>query len=246
MVPRYIDEQELQAREDDILDHAMQILLEEGAAALTIDKLVSRVSYSKGTIYNHFSSKEDVLTAICNRMMSRKAELFGRVLEINTSARRKMTGIGFAYMVSVLIAPQHFTLIMNVKSEIFDKASQKRRDDHENLEQRLFGICIRVIQEALDNGELPKDSELNFEEIAFSFWATIFGTISLLMNGVTDCSIRKGLMLENRLLANGNLVMDGLGWSPVDLDKEGSEDDFIDYLKKTVYSEEIKQIRLTL
>ena len=116
MPPRYIDEAALQARETIILDQALVIIRAQGIVGLTMDKLVAKVSYSKGTVYNHFSSKEDVLAGLCNRNMRSVLTLFIRAAAIDACARDRMTAICFAYMLSVLLSPQHFALVMNAKT----------------------------------------------------------------------------------------------------------------------------------
>ena len=48
-------------REQLILDAARNIINQEGWEHLTMERVAAAVEYSKGTVYNHFSSKEDVV-----------------------------------------------------------------------------------------------------------------------------------------------------------------------------------------
>jgi hypothetical protein len=41
------------AREQQILDLATEMIIKEGTAALTMEKLASKLPFSKGTLYNH-------------------------------------------------------------------------------------------------------------------------------------------------------------------------------------------------
>jgi len=241
MSPRYIDQEALQAREEEILDSALKIISEHGIVALTMDKLVASVSYSKGTIYNHFSSKEDVFAALSNRNMTRVADLFSRAAAIESSARNCMTAIGFSYMLSVLISPQHFALVMNAKTEMFEKASDTRRDQHAEVDDKLFKIICNIIQKAIDNKELVMQKGVDIQQVSFSLWAMSFGTIGLLLNGEKVCSGTTGMMLENRVIEHGNIVMDGLGWKRASHD-ENHDRDFINYLKSDVFAKEMSVI----
>lgn len=236
MAPRYIDKETLAAREDEILDQALVIIERKGLSSLTMDKLVASVSYSKGTVYNHFSSKEDVYTALCNRNMRQLADLFHRAAAIETNERHKMAAIGFAYMLMVLLTPQSFTLMMNAKTEIFEKAQAARGQEHEELDSVLFGICNNVISKAIDKGELVLKEGISQKEATFSIYAISFGTIGLLLKRDSGgCQSVMGGMLEDRVTAHGNIVMDGLGWSPAPT----PDDEFIEYLKTDVFAEEI-------
>jgi len=235
MAPRYIDQATLDAREDEILDQALMIVEHQGLSALTVDKVVTSVSYSKGTVYNHFSSKEDIYTALCNRNMRDLADLFRRAAAIDTSERHKMAAIGFAYMLMVLLTPQSFTLMMNAKTEIFEKATPERGEEHERLDCVLFGICNQVIVNAIEKKELQLKEGVSESDATFSIYAICFGTIGLLLKKDRSCQSTMGGMLEDRVIAHGNIVMDGLGWLPAPT----PTGEFIDYLKTHIFAAEI-------
>src|SRR5438128_1587334 len=63
-----------EAREQAILDAAHRLLVERGYAATSMDDLSAAVSISKATLYQHFSSKEDVAVAVISREMHRNAD----------------------------------------------------------------------------------------------------------------------------------------------------------------------------
>jgi len=235
MAPRYIDQAALDAREGNILDGALDIISKQGIVGLTMDKLVAKISYSKGTLYNHFSSKEDVLAGLCNRNMCSVMNLFLRAAAIEENARDKMTAIGFAYMLSVLLSPQHFALVMNAKTELFEKASLKRREEHDQLDEKLFGVMHSIIQEAITKKELVLGNNVDAQQVSFSTWAMAFGTIGLLLNGEKACSTMTGMMLEDRVIAHGNIVMDGLGWKTSGREQK----EFLAWLKSDIFSGEL-------
>jgi len=235
MAPRYIDQAALDAREDSILDSALDIISKQGIVALTMDKLVSEISYSKGTLYNHFSSKEDVLVGSCNRNMRSVKDLFLRAAAIEETARDKMIAMGFAYMLSVLLSPQHFALVMNAKTELFEKASPKRREEYYLLDEKLFGVMHSIIQEAISKKELVLKAGVDAQQVSFSTWAMAFGTIGLLLNGEKACSTMTGMTLENRVIAHSNIVMDGLGWKASSREQK----EFLCWLKREVFAGEV-------
>ena len=63
-------QREFQQREQLILDTAQSMLHQHGYAQLTMERIAEAVEYSKGTIYNHFSSKEDMVCSLCCRCVS--------------------------------------------------------------------------------------------------------------------------------------------------------------------------------
>ena len=80
-------QREFQLREQLILDSAQCILHELGYAQLTMERVADAVEYSKGTIYNHFSSKEDLVCALCCRCVSNLIELFKRAYDYPGTTR---------------------------------------------------------------------------------------------------------------------------------------------------------------
>ena len=81
-------QQAIADREQELLRIALDIVESEGYGNLTMDKLTSASPYSKGTIYNHFSSKEDVITALCNQALRHEISLFKKAALFNGTTRK--------------------------------------------------------------------------------------------------------------------------------------------------------------
>src|SRR6266516_101319 len=65
--PRSWKEKQRQEREALILQVAEEVLMEKGYYETSIDEIAARVGISKGTVYLHFPSKEDLVGAIYER-----------------------------------------------------------------------------------------------------------------------------------------------------------------------------------
>ena len=65
-------------RQKQIIDEAIKIIHEKGFASLSIRELAKKVGISEPAIYRHFSSKEDIVVGILNRMIE-----FGEIIENN-------------------------------------------------------------------------------------------------------------------------------------------------------------------
>src|SRR6185503_1171575 len=57
------------AKNEAILDAALEVLAERGAAA-SMEEIARRAGVSKQTIYNHYGSKADLVRAMCARRVS--------------------------------------------------------------------------------------------------------------------------------------------------------------------------------
>src|SRR5688572_11625128 len=89
-------ERERAVREELILDHARQMLVRDGFQNFNLDKLAESIEYSKGTIYLHFESKEDLVLAVVTRTLKERADLFERASKFRGSTRERGRAIGFA------------------------------------------------------------------------------------------------------------------------------------------------------
>ena len=65
--PRSLKERQRSEREQLILNAAEGLLVEKGYSAMSVDEIASHVGISKGTVYLHFPSKEDLLLALIVR-----------------------------------------------------------------------------------------------------------------------------------------------------------------------------------
>lgn len=239
MAPRYLSKETLEQRENDILDQAQAIIHQDGFPMLTMDRLISQVSYSKGTVYNHFMSKEDVFIALCNRDMKKKITLFLKASSLDCSARFKMLSACMSYMISVLLSPNNFVLNACATTDSFDNASEKRVNEHVKLNDTLRETCNGVLEEAIKNGELELPADKTIDEVSLMIYAMVFGTIGLfLKKDLLACS-QDGCILESIILSHINLVMDGLHWQQT----AENQDDFMQELKQTIFAEEIAALQ---
>ena len=63
-----IKQQLLQARRDQILDAAIDVISEKGFQKTTIRQIARAAGVADGTLYNYFKNKEDILLAIIGRL----------------------------------------------------------------------------------------------------------------------------------------------------------------------------------
>jgi AcrR family transcriptional regulator len=68
--PPFRDRQR-QFREDAILEATHELLAQKGFVAMTMDDVAQRVGIAKGSLYQHFKSKEELLAAVLISFMDR-------------------------------------------------------------------------------------------------------------------------------------------------------------------------------
>src|SRR5271165_2360473 len=101
-------QREVRQRETALLGIARKMLIEQGYAGLSMDQLAESTEYSKGTIYQHFSTKEDLVTALAIESMERRVELFLRAEQFVGRSRERMLAIGVADEIFSLLETHHY------------------------------------------------------------------------------------------------------------------------------------------
>src|SRR3974390_3308973 len=204
-------ERERAAREELILDHAQRMLLKDGFQNLNLDELAESVEYSKGTLYLHFKTKEDLALAVVTRAQKERADFFERALLFNGRSRERVRAIGFACCHFANVYPDYYNVEMMLKSLSFwEKADEARQHQYGMNGGRCFRTMHRVVTEGLQSGDLPH-SKLSPEQIVFSIAATAIG--SHIMGRNTHAAMMAGIDDPLQALCqNVSVLLDGLDW----------------------------------
>ena len=207
-------QREIQEREQLLLQAARKMLIEQGYAGLSMDQLAEATEYSKGTIYQHFSTKEDLVTALAIETMERRVELFLRAEQFVGRSRERMMAIGVADELFGRLDPYHYKSEFIIKlANLQDRTSPERREALERLEEACFGCVVRIVQLALDNEELPRGTDP--KRVVYAVFTMALGTH---MTALNYCSMLSKFQIHdpNRLLiSNIHSLLDGIGWRPL-------------------------------
>lgn len=223
MAPKILDEHSLLAREQEIIDAAIVLIGRLGVANVTMDKLVAEVSYSKGTVYKHFSGKEDLLLAIGNQAITIMSDLFFRASRYPGCGRERMLLLNFSYLIYAILYPTLFQTVVCSKSPtVYEKSSQKRVKEQEQLEMKLMGAIFSIIEGAIVDNSFTLPAHMDIKQVSFANWSMSYGVIAQLIDiaGAEECSGRKDLVVERELFNQNNLLLDGMQWAPFSHEKD--------------------------
>lgn len=211
-------QQAIADREQELLHIAHQLVKAEGYANLTMDKLTAASPYSKGTIYNHFSSKEDVITALCNSALRHEISLFKKAQLFAGSSREKALALHQAYLLSAKMQPILFSCLLTAKSPwVQEKSSSARLTVQQELEKEVTQMVDLLLQQAIEANELQPKQAATIDLMAFANWAISFGGIALLSSASETYSIER-LQGAHPFLFNLNCMLDGMNWLPLSSD----------------------------
>lgn len=202
-------------REQLMLDAAREIINNEGWAHLTMERVAAAVEYSKGTVYNHFSSKEDIVGAISCRCMSRMIEMFERAANWPGNHRERMAAIGLAHALYALLHPQEVQNMQIIKSPaIRQKISAEKQNEILQLEQRITGMVLNVIRDAMRDGDIPANEQHVPDGIFLGLWSIGYGSQLLHLSDIPFAQLGLSSPLD-MLWLNSHKLLDSYNWRPL-------------------------------
>lgn len=75
-VEKLTPERRRQRTRDTLLDAAEEIFVRRGVPAASMEEIAAEAGFSRGAIYAHFGSKDDLLLAVMDRFISRQLDQF--------------------------------------------------------------------------------------------------------------------------------------------------------------------------
>jgi AcrR family transcriptional regulator len=210
-------QRERQEREELILEHAQRLLQRDGFQGFNLDELAKAVEYSKGTLYLHFETKEDIALAVSTRAMEKRADLFDRASAFVGTSRERIAALGYAARKFAVQYPDYFRVQMMLKSHSFwEKASTDRRRLHGVQAARAFHHISRVVTDALVAGDLPPGTPAPL--VSISLISVTIG--SQIAGNETDFQILSGNGDPSALIQLcQDRMCDGWQWRPLSTSK---------------------------
>ncbi len=233
-------QRELLEREALILDAAQSMLHQHGYNYLTMERIAETVEYSKGTIYNHFASKEDLVCSLCCRYISNLIHVFRRAYQYQGSTRERYSAIGIGYSLYHQLHPMDSQNIQTVKNNaVREKISEKKRTEMQSLEHKITKITKNIVQDALDCGDLHQRHQSNVNTIVFGGWSMHYGALLLDKSDIPLHELGFNPVVK-MLWKNTNIYLDGYQWQPLSNTSDSTE--LFDKISTALFKDEIQRL----
>ncbi len=224
-------------REAFFLDHAWAMIQNEGVLNLQMAKLAHRCEYSVGTLYQHFTSKEDLLVALATRSVGQRLSLYQRAAAWQAPTRFRILAVVLADILFAQQSPEYFQLAQYVSTHtIWMAASHERRELALEASQPLGDLVASIVQDARHSGDM-QDSQLNDRELCSGLWAMCEGMHSLVSAaGLLEAhSVPRPYQL---LIIQAHALLNGLNWQPLmDLQDAGQQDRLLERIMAELFDE---------
>jgi len=152
---------------EEILEAAREVLLERGAADLSLREIARRAEFSPGALYKYFDNKDDVIKALADKAMGALLLAFGAVPADLLPDERALE-MGMAYLEFARHNPEDVAVIALHESTLH---ALPLTDEHRAMEEVVVGVFTDGVAQGvftLAEGEEP-------DYMAYGAWALVQG-----------------------------------------------------------------------
>lgn len=186
-----------------ILDVAFRLFMEKGYEHTSIQDIINNLGgLSKGAIYHHFKSKEDILVAVTDRMTAESNRMLAAIRNRpDLSGKEKLTAI--------------FKESINrpVQNDIFTAAPDFSRNAkllfsllHETIDDAAPNYILPIIRQGLSDGSIQTDYPEQLAELillAANIWMN-----PMIFDSTAEETYRKFMVFRQMLLGFGLDILD--------------------------------------
>ena len=184
-----------------ILDATDRFLARQGYKKMTIDDLAQEVGIGKGSIYLHFTSKEEIVLSHIDRIIERLNEELKRIAAQEISPEERLQKMLVARVLFRFDSVQHYTQSLNDLLAAVRPKLLARRKHYFAEEAEIFAS---VIEEGNKLDVFESEKPL---ETAKTF---LLATNALLPFSLTAQELGERSEIEEKVLGVANLLLKGL------------------------------------
>jgi len=133
-------------KKEKLITASHSLFLKNGYSATTIEDIAKESNVAKGTLYNYFKSKEEILTHILNQEVSQLREKFIKLKGLNIPLRKKMKYVLREFLVEAIEHPEVFLL----RLKFYYTNDKKIGEELKALRYNLNNLWENSIQDILE------------------------------------------------------------------------------------------------
>ena len=184
-----------------LLDATERLLSGSGYKKMTIDDLAREVGIGKGSVYLHFTSKEEIALSHVDRIVERLMEQLTIISARNISSEEKLRQMLLIRVLFRFDSVQHYTQSLNDLLAALRPKLLARREEYFKQEA---GVFAEIIKEGQAKGDFQEGDAPEFAE---SF---LLATNSLLPFSLTTQELGERHHIEEKTLRLADLLLKGI------------------------------------
>ena len=138
-----------------ILAVAQEVFADKGYYDTAIEEIATRAGIAKGTVYLHFASKEDLLTALVEQQITEFLAAVDQVIRTRTTVRDRLDQIFLDVFTRIQARRNQVLLELHTSMGLTQRVIDKRADLQAHLTTVLERIAA-LLEEGKRTGELDR------------------------------------------------------------------------------------------
>ncbi|MEM7549525.1 MAG: TetR/AcrR family transcriptional regulator [Bacteroidota bacterium] len=160
-----------ESRKTQIIAAADLVLLEVGIDRFTIDQVIEKAGIAKGTIYNYYKNKDEMLAELGAKAIKLLDNTFREAVAAKASYIDKIKAICYSHYDYTLKYPAYSDLISYMERPEFDIQIQ----GYLNISYDLTDFVVKLVEEGQDVGEIRKNLDPHI--LTYIAWASNVGVV---------------------------------------------------------------------
>ncbi|MBB4825432.1 AcrR family transcriptional regulator [Sporosarcina luteola] len=157
------------SKREEILQIALQLFLEKGYENTTINNIIQAANVSKGGMYHHFKSKEEILDVVIHRLIDEDSARFKSMIENkDMSAIEKLNGLFMLTEHMPEKLEEVNECIARNQDSLFDYRAQ------ELSKERSIPYIIEIIRQGIEENTFQTDYPEEIGEFFYLLTNSIF------------------------------------------------------------------------
>ncbi len=195
------DSTQIQSTRDAILDATDRLLARSGYKKMTIDDLAKEVGIGKGSIYLHFSSKEEIALSHIDRIIEKLKEHLNSIAEGNGNSTEKIKTMLVERVLFRFDSVQHYSqsldeLLVSIRPRLLE-----RRKVYFETEAAIFA---RVVGTGINDNEFADGEAIDLARTILT------ATNSLLPFSLTNLELDVRNDIKAKTIKVADLLVAGL------------------------------------
>jgi AcrR family transcriptional regulator len=190
-----------EAVKDAILDATDRLLARFGYRKMTVEDISVEVGIGKGTIYLHFTSKEEIVLSHIDRIVERVKERLREIAGSDAPAAERLRLMLVTRVMFRFDSIQHYTQSLNDLLAALRPGLMARRAQYFEAEAEIFAALLIAGRES---------GEFDFRDENATARALLQATNGLLPNSLSTTELGKREEVEQRATDVADLVLGGL------------------------------------
>jgi len=143
-------------REKRIVKVAEELILSKGFANTTIDEIAAKADVSKGAVYLHFKTKDDIYFSIASTALEIMLKMFQEAVIPHRTGLERFRAIGYAFYDFTKRYPEYSGLLYDVNSPKPNQGLTSEKS-FQTLSQQIGVTMISSIEQGMQDGSIRPD-----------------------------------------------------------------------------------------